>query len=1432
MYKYLFAYALDGLLSFVFTTTFCFLQGSNSQSAKVYFAMNHNAISSPESHERILKPEEEKEEGEEGEGEGEEEEDEDADFNPFLKETPSQEASSSLSSEVDGLESNVVNSGPSMGSELSKLTTREQICTVVDTEHGEEEIILQSSSMISQSETNQKKQNDLTSVSDGNGSKKGELSKKKSRSPVIDIDNEDAICMRTRARYSLASFTLDELETFLQETDDDDDIQNADDEEEYRKFLAAVLQGGDGDGLSTHENENLDDEDEDNDADFEIELEELLESDADDNAVVKTRKECDGAGRRPETRQNKRQKVSGQCEKKTLGEVKRPLRPILPNWLNGPLASGKGLIPESTLSFQSSAPGNGLVNGFTPRQIGQLHYLIHEHVQLLIQVFSLSVLEPSQKQVASQVQGLLFEMLHKRDEVLALKKAPFPSVCFTPSFACTSASNGSSKFVPGQCNIEYTPPQDIQNGSFSQSNQSTSEGLNRQRSCLQDTEGSFWVPFVRGPVQSILDVSPLNLSRRYVDDIYSAAQEFRKRYIQSGCDSRVEKEPLFPFVSSVAEANNEISSGTASGAVNAATTSPGQQPKKTLAAMLVESTKKQSIALVPKEVAKLAQRFLSMFNPALFPHKPPPAAVVNRVLFTDSEDELLALGIMEYNTDWKAIQQRFLPCKSKHQIFVRQKNRCSSKALENPIKAVRRMKTSPLTAEEIACIQEGLKIYKFDWMSVWQYIVPHRDPSLLPRQWRIALGTQKSYKVDASKREKRRLYESKRRKLKAAALESWQAISDKEDCDTEIAGSECMDYSDVPYVHQAFLADWRPDSSTLMYSDRISTASGEGNIAHDAISQEDIQFCRVTHDYGSSGKVPHHTGNRSAFPHVSKLPRPSDLRNVMKGVSSTINTMKPVFDMTSSSKYYCRPYRSRKVHSAHLVKLAPDLPPVNLPPSVRVVSQTAFKGFQCGPSKIYPPGGCVAPCRKDNFASQTPQGENFENVHPVKGAGPVQNDSVPGSQLEGSGTAEGRSIVAEKGTCTDLQMHPLLFQVTEDGNVPYYPLKFSSGTSSSFSFFSGSQPQLNLSLFHSSQQQSHIDCANKSLNAKDFTLRSGGIDFHPLLQKSNDARSQTSFDAIQPESLVNSGVPAIANRSSGLNEKSNELDLEIHLSSVSGREKSVKSRQLKAHDLIGSKKTVRISGTATKAPEDSVPYHQQAGQNLSAGSCELASSAPLAVPNDNITRYDVADIGDQSHPEIVMEQEELSDSEDDIEEHVEFECEEMADSEGEDGSGCEQALDVQNMEVPISSEENIAKYMACMKKPCELRANSDTQIDDGLRPNNTTLNMALTSEGQDDRSGSSWLSLDSCTADNPVLSMAMLQHSTIGEAPAPRNFSIGKAVVTEERHTTDKVQPPSPSLHVSTTPRKPRKRFGKSNANLNIGLSVETLNQDGNHEDG
>ena len=71
-------------------------------------------------------------------------------------------------------------------------------------------------------------------------------------------------------------------------------------------------------------------------------------------------------------------------------------------------------------------------------------------------------------------------------------------------------------------------------------------------------------------------------------------------------------------------------------------------------------------------------------------------------------------------------------------------------------------------------IVQGLKVYKYDWITIWKLIVPHRDPSLLPRQWRVAIGTQKSYKLDEVKKEKRRLYEKNRRKCKTADLTGWQ----------------------------------------------------------------------------------------------------------------------------------------------------------------------------------------------------------------------------------------------------------------------------------------------------------------------------------------------------------------------------------------------------------------------------------------------------------------------------------------------------------------------------------------------------------------------------------------------------------------------------------------------------------------------------------
>ncbi|KAG2296671.1 hypothetical protein Bca52824_003945 [Brassica carinata] len=61
------------------------------------------------------------------------------------------------------------------------------------------------------------------------------------------------------------------------------------------------------------------------------------------------------------------------------------------------------------------------------------------------------------------------------------------------------------------------------------------------------------------------------------------------------------------------------------------------------------------------------------------------------------------------------------------------------------------------------------------------------------------------------------------------------------------------------------------------------------------------------------------------------------------------------------------------------------------------------------------------------------------------------------------------------------------------------------------------------------------------------------------------------------------------------------------------------------------------------------------------------------VAGSNATSRCIDEMGDQSNQGIVMEHEELSDSDQEMmeEQHVEFECEEMTDSQGEDDSECD-----------------------------------------------------------------------------------------------------------------------------------------------------------------
>ncbi|KAG0452414.1 hypothetical protein HPP92_025078 [Vanilla planifolia] len=573
----------------------------------------------------------------------EDEEEDDVDFNPVLRgETPS-EASSSLSSEnegpCDGSDHNNLSpldgkhdipspnlNGMPRSCDRESVNEDSETVTQFDDDAFRRSEVLNSSIQESSILTCTEGSSSVNRINAADNLTKENTVEEDScginnMEPIVDDD--DAIWRRTRARHSLVNYTLEELETFLQESDDDGVLQNVDDEEEYRKFLAAVLleedvqQPGQGDHNC--------DEDEDNDADFEIELEEALESDVDEATCCSTEqsKRQDREACVPETRQKKRLKESAKRKKFIVGQAKATLRPILPCISN----SKRPPFPSFGWQLSSPAPfphssayisGADLINGFTACQIGQLYCLIHEHVQILLQVFSVCALDPSKQHVAKDTQKLISEMVERHEMALAHLKISYPQLCFEPSNLRSSVQVDSNQ-----------------------------------------TASRYWTPVVDNPVQSILDVAPLRLAKGYMADIAETVLRHRQSYLETGSvKSHLTKEPLFALPVSASLSNTMTT-------VSPASCQP--QPKKSLAATLVESTMKQSAALVPADISKSAQRFFHLFNPALFPHKPPVPAVANRVLFTDAEDGLLAMGLMEHNNDWSAIQQHFLPCKSKHQ---------------------------------------------------------------------------------------------------------------------------------------------------------------------------------------------------------------------------------------------------------------------------------------------------------------------------------------------------------------------------------------------------------------------------------------------------------------------------------------------------------------------------------------------------------------------------------------------------------------------------------------------------------------------------------------------------------------------------------------------------------------------------------------------
>ncbi|KAJ6804856.1 uncharacterized protein M6B38_185105 [Iris pallida] len=1196
--------------------------------------------------------------------EEEDEEDEDMDFNPFLRADMPSEASSSLSSEDEG---------------LNDTAERSIYGSLNDKDAGPSSIPM----VESQDPKEYSEIGDLSENHDANCLTRDNSLQK----PMIERDTEDAICRRTRARHSLANYTLEELETFLQESDDECDIPNIDDEEEYHKFLAAVLLEGADEVQAGQEVGSVDEED---DADFELEIEEAMESDVEEY-VGGNRKRVDKAemgSHIPETRHKKRLKESSKSKKNQLGPAMIPLRSILPYEPNVKIAPLSPYGWQFHLPKTASSSGAVVVNGFTAHQLGQLYCLMHEHVQLLIQIFSISVLDPSRQHVANGVRNMILEMNDRREEALSQRKVSYPVYCFHPPNLSSSLQ------------FEFH----------------------------QNADSSSWTPVVESnSVRSVLDVAPLRLVKSYMTDVSEAVLRHKQRYIQEVPDEDLlTREPLFPLpvLPSPTDTIDDVSGGTTT-VHSLLPPSPGQvQPKKSLATTLVETTKKQSVALVPKDIAKSAQRFYALFNSALFPHKPPLPALANRVLFTDAEDRLLAMGLMNYNNDWAVIQHQYLPCKSKHQIFVRQKNRSSSKAPENPIKAVRRMKTSPLTEHEQARIYEGLQLFKEDWFSVWRFCVPHRDPSLLPRQWRIANGTQRSYKKSQADKEKRRLSEAKRRKLKASAAENKISL-EKEINNGDKSADDMDDEDDEAYVHEAFLEDSeRGSSKALPYDNLPSMNTGETRTI-DLMPYKGSYINEhrdsVTNGFGQSRQ-----GNVHELS-LQDMQPPSHFSH-----TKCSNISNPIA-RPSNCPPVQRPFQICSSKGARVVKLAPDLPPVNLPSSVRVISQSAFKWYNSKSSCSQIQANAIK-----NLVPELPQVSKVGTSISTPGEYLNKYSDTRYQQVEGILTS--LSGAEENTSESDLRMHPLLFEASEVQSSLCFLEKCHTTSSSTHNFFPGHPSQADSNLRYHPVKP--VDSSTRHTEEAPSSLCT--IDFHPLLQRESATvpsicrqylrTPQGSSDKLYNHSDCNLRAPLVGNShvtastSLRVYEKENNLDLNIRLSSTPDKE-IAEGRDMNEHHVGVS--ISPLGHRMVKGGLDAdMPFLNCSDNRLQSLVTNDSPVQSFTCSPNGVLFSEVfpgnsgacQHIHVESVCGIVMEQEELSDSEEETE-HVEFECEEIDDSE-EDDLGCERPTEIQNEELPSfsSSKEVVQSFTSRKDVPSSrfLKEESARKVDNCTSPVQTS----------------------------------------------------------------------------------------------------------------
>ncbi|CAL9059883.1 unnamed protein product [Musa banksii] len=535
------------------------------------------------------------------------------------------------------------------------------------------------------------------------------------------------------------------------------------------------------------------------------------------------------------------------------------------------------------------------------------------------------------------------------------------------------------------------------------------------------------------------------------------------------------------------------------------------------------------------------------------------------------------------------------------------------------------MKTSPLTADQKAWIYE-------DWLSVWKCFVPHRDPSLLPWQWRIDTGTQKSYRKSEAIKEKRRLYEAKRRRLKASMIDGHHYLRRRlnfayfirlrkfdlleyyfivfigcmifqVDNEEDNSGEE-MDNENEAYVHEAFLADTETGSSNnLSYEISLS-----------GIGRTNVQFTNmiIYHGTNTTEKFSSISGcfqvqkDRAVHPlsHCSDPRYTSSYTSQLNHLSSISNFGRPGSHLGSL------PCPTHKCKGARVVKLAPGLPPINLPPSVRVISQSALQNHPSGSAHSYTSKNGV---RNPSKSSGVAKGENTV-TNPGENLNMPSDNGLEASHRQVGGATSDQHVAEENASQSDLQIHPLLFHASEDQLSSYYSMNRHPAASGTCHL--GAQLQKD-SIFSKSQ---HFFTMKDRISGN-APLDLFSVDFHPLLRRTNNAtadlgmvssvdpgvfaasshHNKLSHDSnpVSRENLVgNSQIPA-GGAPLCHHEKENELDLDIHLYSVKENEKTRQAGDSSMHQFNKSG-SPRFQPTMDKGIDADMSFQHNANCSESA----------------------------------------------------------------------------------------------------------------------------------------------------------------------------------------------------------------------------------------